>query len=543
MLKSKSLKTVGCMLLALSMLLVSGCSDNSKKSGKNVSASDVIIYEVPDDEAEDTDEDAAEVEYSPSLFYNYWNSNLLPKYGTAKAVKLEISENLYSAVTGSASVSICDVDGDGQDEMLHVFLGKYADSTDAMILEVYEFAKNKVKRTASAVVDEHFTFFGNGSASLFLSQKDDQWYICCEEFGDFLGEARTTEYLILQYDGESLKHCKSIVDPGYTAERALFADYEGKSFRRDKNGVSVFRTDYDNWEEIYAENYDEEGTYIKDRNVYVKGKYLDYQKAMKIELEEYGLSLRFSGGFNLGAKQDGKTVSRICRLVLSYTDNADSVSTKAVLCDYTGCLYHIDKSGFKKLTVDSDLQYNLNIYLSNFAEVDLPSFKGMPETNALIDFGVHHNIKNNFAKTVDLKVTDDYNYRMSTKHIADKIYKYFFVRTDESDYSLFAKNDNWMTYKKGYLYCNDVAEGSPWGDFAVVSKAESIGDNLYKITFCNYDINAFYDKQTGDSKPYTLTPDDVKKLKFQKHKDGTALIYAADLTKRSTYRLLAYNLK
>lgn len=556
---SQKAKAIGAVILTLTMLLASGCSDNSQPQDDDVSSSEITIIDIPedDDDTDDsqtteteetadtvqtttttkkTEKESQNVKYSPSVYYDYWNNTLLPKYGMPKAVKLTISENKYAAVTGSASVCIADIDGDGQDEMLHVHLGAYGDNKDAMILEIYEFAYGKVKKAASAVVDESFTFFGNGCASVFLSKKGSKTYICFEEFGDFTGEARTTEYLILQYNGKALKYCIGIVDPGFTSETALFADTEGKSFKADKSGVSVFSTDYKNWEALYAENYEEDGTNVT-------GKYTDYKTALTTELEKYGISLRFSGSFNLGTKQDAKAITRICSHIITFEGSDDSVKTTAVLCDFTGSLTHTDQSAAKKITVDSKRQYNLNIYLSNFAEVNLPSFNGLPNTDALIEFGIHHNIKNRFSKTVDLKNSGDYTYRMSTASIADAIDSYFHVRTDESDYSAFAKSDRWMTYKKGYLYSSDVAEGAPWGDFTVVSKAESIGKDMYKITFANYDINDFYDKKGGTDKPYSLTPSQIKKLKISKHQDGTAILYATDLAKRSTYRLLAYNLK
>lgn len=532
------------LMLALSMLtVIAGCDKENVKTDDDAGKT-VIIYEIPDDDGEvgeggDVDEiedDTQAVEYSPSLYYDYWNKNLVSKYGAAKPVKVSDEENEFAMVTGSASVRIADIDNDGKDEMIHVLLGQYGDNKDSMILEVYEFTGGRVKKSASAVIDESMTYYGNGSASVFLSWKDGECYLCFEEFGDLLGEARLTEYLILQYNGKDLKHCKSIVDPGFTSERAVFMETKGKSFKADKNGVSVFRTDYDGWETLFYETYEE--------NAKVTGNYADYKKALTSELSEYGISLHFSGSVNLGVKQNAKSVTRICRHIITYVDNNDNtVTLNAVLCDYTGCLYHLDEAFSQSVELDSKRQYNMNIYLSNFAEVDLPSFIGMPDTNDLISFGIYHNIKNNSAKTVDTKVSDEYSYRMSIKNISSKIYKYFLIRTVESNYSAYAKSDDFMTYKNGYLYSTDVLEGAPWGDFTVVSKIESLGGNIYRVTFSNYDINQFYDRKSGEDEPYSLTPAEVKKLKFTKDKEGTALIYASDLAKRATYRLLAYNLK
>ena len=41
----------------------------------------------------------------------------------------------------------------------------------------------------------------------------------------------------------------------------------------------------------------------------------------------------------------------------------------------------------------------------------------MPDNNALIGFGLYHNIKNNSAKTVDTNVSGEYFFRMSNKKI------------------------------------------------------------------------------------------------------------------------------
>ncbi len=526
------------LLLALSMLaVIPGCDEEDSKTQDKPGKSDVIIYEFSDDEDEaGDDENAEETPYSQSVYYDYWFRELTTEYGTPRTVKVNIGENKYSMVTGSASVCIADIDNDGDEEMIHILLGQYGDNKDSVILEVYEFKGGRVKKSASAVIDESMAFFGNGSASVFLSRKDGECYICFEEFGDLMGEARLTEYLILRYDGKALKHCKSIVDPGFTSERAVFMETKGKSFQPDENGMRVFKTSYDDWEKLFGESYEE--------NAAVTGKYTDYKKALTSELSEYGISLQFTGSVNLGAKQNSKSVTRICRHIITYVDNgSNNVTLNAILCDYTGCLYHLDETFLLPVELGSDRQKDMNLYLSNFAEVDLPSFTGMPDTNALISFGLFHNIKNNSAKTVDTKVSDEYSYRMSTKNIDAKIYKYFFIHTDESAFSAYAKSDNFMTCKKGYLYSTDVLEGAPWGDFTVVSKIEKYDEAIFKVTFSNYDINQFYDRKSGKDKPYSLTPAEVKKMKLTKHQDGTALIYASDLTKRSTYRLLAYNLK
>ena len=528
------------LFLAVMLTAVSGCA-----RARDVSRSDLDRSETPAAESENTpsaeSETAGEAEYKPSVYYDYWNTHLIPKYGTCKQVRLKEADISDPLVTGSAGVCICDADSDGQDEMRYVYIGKYGSSRDSMVLEVYEFVKGKVKKTASAVINEHCAFYGNGSASVFLSRKGNQRYICSEEFGDHLGEARTTEYLILTYNGQSLKHCKSIFDPGYTSETALYADTSGKSFAADKNGVKVFQTGYKGWETLYAENYEKQGQYIKDKKVYVTGRYTDYQKALESELSEYGLSLRFSEGFNKGARLDVKTVTRICRHLITCSEKDGSVTCKAILCDDTGSLFHIAKSSAKALKLDSDRQYHLNIYLSNFSEVELDAFDGLPDTEELIRFGIFHNIKNN-GKTVDDHVSDEYIYRMSTKHIADKIYKYFFVRTEESEFQAYGKNDYWMDYKKGYLYSADPPEGAVWGSLTVVSKVESIGDDLYKVTFAQYDLDSYYGAFPSDrTVNYHLTTAEVKKAGLHKTCAGTAVIYASDLKKRGTYQLMGYH--
>ena len=488
--------------------------------------------------------------YSDNVFYSYWNNYLIPKYGLAKKTTLNGDDGSKIAIyTGSISVLLFDIDNDEQKEMLHICLGKYGKSKDCVILEIYEFAENQVKKSASAVLDENYSWFQwYGSVSVCLSKKNNQYYIYCEDRKD--ADNSLDAYLVLQYDGQSLVYCQSIIDPGFTSDIELWSETSGKWVKTDKNGVIHYWEKY--WEDyydgkdlftekLYAENFDGEGIYLEDEGCYVTGKYTNYNKALETELGRYGVSwISEEDKTNL----DKSSVIKICKHInTGNVYESESHSNSATVYDYTGCLYHIDNDDAKQLNLsDGDNQYNFNIYLSNFSEVLLPSFSGLPDNNTLISFGEAHNRRNN-ESTVDYNVSNKYMYRMKEEEIANTANKYFDVWLDESDFANYAKKFDGITHKKGYLYSDDPPYGFAYGNFTVVNKVQSIGNNMYRIAFATYPDASFYGfYDTTYSDPYHLSASEVKKLKISKENNGIAIIYASNLKKRDTYRLLAYSL-
>lgn len=488
--------------------------------------------------------------YSDDVFYSYWNNYLIPKYGLVKKTSLKKDDgSKITLYTGSISVLLYDIDNDEQKEMLHIGLGKYGNSKDCVILEIYEYADNQVKKTASAVLDENYSWSqGDGFVSVCLSKKNNQYYIFCEDrkYVDNSLDA----YLVLQYDGQSLIYCHSIIDPGFTSDIELWSETSGKWVKTDKNGVThyweKFWEDYyegkDSYtEKIYAENYDGQGIYVEDEGCYMTGKYTNYNKALEDELGRYGISwISKDDKTNL----DKSSIIKICKHInTGSVYESESHSNSAAVYDYTGCLYHVDDDYTKKLNLsDGDNQYNFNIYLSNFSEVLLPSFSGLPDNNTLITFGEAHNRRNN-ESTVDYNVSDNYMYRMKEEKIAKTVKKYFEVWLDEGDFVNYAKKFDGIMHKKGYLYSDDPPYGFAYGNFTVVNKIQSIGNNMYRIAFATYPDALFYGFYNSTYPvPYHLTASEVKKLKISKENNGIAIIYASNLKKRDTYRLLAYSL-
>ena len=192
----------------------------------------------------------------------------------------------------------------------------------------------------------------------------------------------------------------------------------------------------------------------------------------------------------------------------------------------------------KSVKITSDLQYDLNIFLSNFSESDLPNFR-MGErlsNDELIYFAELYNIYNRHELFENVEYREEEadlyrgNIRIKKEYIYETIKKYFDITMDEDVLG-------------DYLY-TEFTGGHMSEGVSIVNKAENLGDNLYRISFEVYATGGM------DSDYYSFSPQEAKKYYLEAHngsqtalenvRTGTAIIYAKDINDRSTYILKEY---
>ncbi len=202
----------------------------------------------------------------------------------------------------------------------------------------------------------------------------------------------------------------------------------------------------------------------------------------------------------------------------------------------------------KSVDINSDLQYQLNIFLSNYSEAYMNSFDGKPDSIDLVWFGMLHNHLNKYEKTyenVDV-IIDDVNYfeRIHKKHVAEAVVKYFGIELTEEDYRMASEV---FPYKDSYLYF-EWTGGWLSAGFSIVDKLSLVDHNTYEIHFCIYDDMYWF----GYDGLYRMTPSDVADAKDKAEKglseryvskigEGTARIYTEDINTRSKYKILSYS--
>lgn len=190
-----------------------------------------------------------------------------------------------------------------------------------------------------------------------------------------------------------------------------------------------------------------------------------------------------------------------------------------------------------RIVLTDDLQYDVNIFLSNFSESDVESFDGIPSDKALLYYALSYNLinRNNLFESVENPPKDSLywtNIRISEKYILETIEKYFAVKK----YPGFAA-DFYEGYVDGYYY-DQFTGGYLCSGFSIVKEVNYIGNNRYELQFDIYDDGA------GGSEYYGFSLEEIEKDDNEYLcylGKGTAIIYASDINDRSTYWLDEYS--
>lgn len=201
-----------------------------------------------------------------------------------------------------------------------------------------------------------------------------------------------------------------------------------------------------------------------------------------------------------------------------------------------------------KSAIDQTMQYNLNIFISNFVEANLRTFSENTDSASLIDFGIAHNMLNNSSYFENIEPRTfresrydteyDCNVRIQKKYIDNTVKKYFGITLSDSDY------EQYDLYENGYLY-SEVTGGWSSQGFAVVSEITDLGNNEYEVVFDAYTDGYWFDRKDR----YKLSPESIKNVDWE-YKDetldsrrkGSARFSASDINDRTTYVLKNYNI-
>ena len=201
--------------------------------------------------------------------------------------------------------------------------------------------------------------------------------------------------------------------------------------------------------------------------------------------------------------------------------------------------YESEYSGSKtSVTITSELQRNVNIFLSNYSEVGLNSFDEHPSVSDMIFFGLEHNLfNNNYAEEDECYFNGDYyNMRMSIDRIKKSVSKFFNYNLSDSDF------DKLNNCRNGYYYWFETGGGFYGGD-SVVYEIYDIGNNEYLLRFKVYSIDALI-----HSERYGFSENQV--IQLQKEDEyvcfegsGEAVIRTTNLNDRSKYSIRKYTIK
>ncbi|MBR5827467.1 MAG: zinc ribbon domain-containing protein [Clostridia bacterium] len=194
----------------------------------------------------------------------------------------------------------------------------------------------------------------------------------------------------------------------------------------------------------------------------------------------------------------------------------------------------------------SDLQYNVNVFLSNFSESGLESFYDRPSDENLARFSKWYNFMNRHLTTVEWDEEDadfpydmassGFNFRISEDYGIEAVEKFFGIKLEKG----FGKG--FENYKDGYFY--DQFTGASYSQgFTIVSSLKNKGDGIYDAEF------VIYETSDGiDSPYYSYTSEQIRNdmstpgnYYISSSGYGTARFKATDINDRSTYKLIGYD--
>ncbi|MFA5405080.1 MAG: hypothetical protein WC358_09115 [Ignavibacteria bacterium] len=133
-----------------------------------------------------------------------------------------------------------------------------------------------------------------------------------------------------------------------------------------------------------------------------------------------------------------------------------------------------NNSASKEVKLIPEEQKKLNVFFSNFSEVNLKPFTIASITDEdLINFGVLHNYKNNFKL---FEKVDNSNVKIKEDNISASIQKYFDRKINSH------KSTSDYKYKNGYYFV-PLADGEAF-TFSQVEKMNDIGNDKY-IAYIN----------------------------------------------------------
>lgn len=193
--------------------------------------------------------------------------------------------------------------------------------------------------------------------------------------------------------------------------------------------------------------------------------------------------------------------------------------------------------GGEYLNLDADLQYDVNIFLSNFSEATMENFSVRAEDKDMLDYAITYNFINKQYEFESCNVELDNgiygNFRIHKDKVLQTVKKYFGYQLNSS-----VCNDV-PYYYDGYFYLNFTGANLCNG-FCIVSSLEKLENNQYRAVFDIYldgeDGSDYY----GCSKEEIEGYDKKDELYLYKIRTGYAIIHADDIYDRSTYTLSAY---
>ncbi|MCR5734854.1 MAG: hypothetical protein K6G22_09645 [Lachnospiraceae bacterium] len=168
-------------------------------------------------------------------------------------------------------------------------------------------------------------------------------------------------------------------------------------------------------------------------------------------------------------------------------------------------------SAVKQIELTPDLQYKLNVFISNFAEQGMGEFdQAYPDVKQIVDFAY---MWKRINKPEEVKIDGQF-YKISIDDIKELCDKYFDYKISSEELNGYTWDDaDFECIKDGYYY-RAAADGEAYTGFAIVDTAEDAGDGTFWVYFTTFslDLEDYWNNdEVIPKKYYKLSLTDARK--------------------------------
>ena len=185
-------------------------------------------------------------------------------------------------------------------------------------------------------------------------------------------------------------------------------------------------------------------------------------------------------------------------------------------------------SAFDPVELDAKQSAAMNLFLSNFTEVGIEACETYDDDLTLVDFAHDHMWFNDYDAFEYGEYGEELNCRVADDRIQEIIDKYFY-----DPYTVDLSQTR-FDYKDGYYYHMETGGWINDG-FAHTVNVCPIGEDKYFVSFYIFGGGEFWENDVMEA-----SLNEIEAAYHHPNGYGSALVYAPDLSDRSTYRMISF---
>jgi len=203
------------------------------------------------------------------------------------------------------------------------------------------------------------------------------------------------------------------------------------------------------------------------------------------------------------------------------------------------------------IELNTDQQYAVNIFLSNFAEQRFNHFNvNSPDIDQLVDFAFLFCKINRRNEAIGVFQTNntstgntEYYYTVSLDNVNETLERHFGIQLDEASASRFPISGNPQEHYWNGTFYFPAADGEAYNELAIAKKVYPMADGTFCVSFNVYSLKPEEYRMSGiDWNYYSMTADKAQfsdKLTFEQ--SGVAIVKPYNYYGKQTFQLIEYS--